>query len=397
MRILYVCNEYPPAPHGGIGSVVQTLARGVATSGNEAVVIGLDPTQRQSGWTTDGSVDVYRISANLRQSPELHWRGKTWSLAQLQASRHLSDHLNRLIKVIKPDLVESHDWSGPLWSHPGTPLIVRLHGCSLAHAPVAGGSAGRLDHYLERRNLRMADALVAVSRDIAIRTSRAAGIDIASIVGIYNGVDTAMFSRRPGPRVEAEVLFPGTVSERKGVREIFAALPGIHTRVPSARFTFVGRLPPGGEQSVLWKQHRSGLPPSVRERVRFRAPQPYDEMPAIYSRSTVAVFASLSEAFGMACVEAMACETPVVMTSRGSGPEIITDRVSGRLVAPTDTGALVAAVVELLDDSALRQNLADAARGRVEQYFSASRQIKTNLDFYASVVENRTSKWKTAA
>lgn len=104
MRILYVCNEYPPAPHGGIGSVVQTLARGVASSGNEAVVIGLDPTQRQSGWTSDGSVDVYRIAANFRKSTQLQWRGKTWSLAQLQASRHLSDQLNRLIKVIKPDL-----------------------------------------------------------------------------------------------------------------------------------------------------------------------------------------------------------------------------------------------------------------------------------------------------
>lgn len=396
MRILYVCNEYPPAPHGGIGSVVQTLARGVAARGHEAIVVGLDPTRSQSGWTSDGLVDVCRIAASAQRSPTLHWRGRSWSLTQVQASRNLSNHLDRLIKVIKPDLVESHDWSGPLWSHPGAPLVVRLHGCSLAHALVPGGTAGRVDHYLERRNLRMADALTAVSRDIAVRTSRAAGIDIGSIVRIYNGVDTEKFGRVPGPQSDAEVLFPGTVSERKGIREIFAALPGIHARVPSARFTFVGRLPPGGSDSKLLRQLNSGLPPAVREHVHFTGPRPYDEMPAIYSRSTVAVFASLSEAFGMACVEAMACETPVVMTARGSGPEIVTDGVSGLLVDPNDTDRLATAVVELLEDPALRHRLATAARGQVEQQFNATVQIETNLDFYRSVIGGA-SKWKNAA
>ena len=119
-------------------------------------------------------------------------------------------------------------------------------------------------------------------------------------------------------------------------------------------------------------------------------------MPAIYGGSTVAVFASLSEAFGMACVEAMACETPVVMTSRGSGPEIVTDGVSGLLVDPSDTEKLATAVVELLEDRALRQRLATAARSQVERQFNAAVQIETNLDFYRSVIADA-SKWKNAA
>jgi glycosyltransferase involved in cell wall biosynthesis len=99
----------------------------------------------------------------------------------------------------------------------------------------------------------------------------------------------------------------------------------------------------------------------------------------------------------MACVEAMACECPVVMTSLGSGPEIVADGANGLLVDPRDTDDLVSAVLELLGDSSLRHRLAFAARSLVCRKFNASNQLEVNLEFYQSVIRSAGSKWKSAA
>jgi glycogen synthase len=43
MNILYICDEYPPGPNGGIGSVVQNLARELVKQGHKVYVVGLYP------------------------------------------------------------------------------------------------------------------------------------------------------------------------------------------------------------------------------------------------------------------------------------------------------------------------------------------------------------------
>ncbi len=37
LRVGFVCHEYPPGPHGGIGTLVQTLARGLAARGHRVL------------------------------------------------------------------------------------------------------------------------------------------------------------------------------------------------------------------------------------------------------------------------------------------------------------------------------------------------------------------------
>ncbi|MCI0423407.1 MAG: glycosyltransferase, partial [Acidobacteria bacterium] len=41
MKICFVCSEYPPGPHGGIGSLIQTLARALAHRGHQVRVVGV--------------------------------------------------------------------------------------------------------------------------------------------------------------------------------------------------------------------------------------------------------------------------------------------------------------------------------------------------------------------
>jgi glycosyltransferase involved in cell wall biosynthesis len=82
----------------------------------------------------------------------------------------------------------------------------------------------------------------------------------------------------------------------------------------------------------------------------------------------IVVNASLAEPFGMVIVEAMALGKPVVATKVAGPLEILTDRVDGLLVAPGSAAELAAALALLIDRPEMREQLAAAARARVDRY-----------------------------
>jgi glycosyltransferase involved in cell wall biosynthesis len=83
------------------------------------------------------------------------------------------------------------------------------------------------------------------------------------------------------------------------------------------------------------------------------------------------------EPFGLVMIEAMACGTPVLGFRRGSVPEIIDDRLTGRLVTTVDEAIRVLPEVIRLDRRAVRR--------RFEERFSAPRMAKEYLDVYRGV------------
>jgi glycosyltransferase involved in cell wall biosynthesis len=83
------------------------------------------------------------------------------------------------------------------------------------------------------------------------------------------------------------------------------------------------------------------------------------------------------EPFGLVMIEAMACGTPVLGFRRGSVPEIIDDRLTGRVVTTVDEAIRALPEVIRLDRRAVRR--------RFEERFSAQRMAKEYLDVYRSV------------
>jgi glycosyltransferase involved in cell wall biosynthesis len=86
----------------------------------------------------------------------------------------------------------------------------------------------------------------------------------------------------------------------------------------------------------------------------------------LYNIADVFVFPSHWEGFGWPPLEAMACGTPVVTSNRASLPEVVGD--AGLTVPPTDVGAMVAAVGEILTSSDTRERLRAAGLARAAEY-----------------------------
>jgi glycosyltransferase involved in cell wall biosynthesis len=385
MRICLICNEYPPAPHGGIGTFVKTLARSLAQLGHQVFAVGYGHDARKRQWE-DGPVSVLTLPLAARWLEGCGNRyGRTLSFVAQKV--HFSRALKALAAKAKFEVVESYDWSGPLWYHPGCPLVVRMHGANTAHNAYEGRTPSRLLKFAERRAVRIADRLVAVSGHIGTLTLRSLAMQHRSHSVIYNGVDTDLFRPLGAIRSLNEVLYVGTVSRRKGMEPLFQAMAQVFEERPSTVFRLAGS-PPGDNTESKQEQLLALLPTRHRNQVQFLGRVPHERLPALYNQAAVAVFPSLSEAFSLTCVEAMATGCPVVMTSLGSGPEIVSDGNSGLLADPRSPKQLSQAILRLLNQPELRRTLSTHARERAVNRFSLRKLTADTLCAYRALTGN---------
>jgi glycosyltransferase involved in cell wall biosynthesis len=112
----------------------------------------------------------------------------------------------------------------------------------------------------------------------------------------------------------------------------------------------------------------------VAHRVRFLGyrTEPQDQIAA----ADIFCLTSVWEACSLAAQEAMLLGVPVVTTAVGGMPELVEDRVSGRLVARGDERAFAAAVAELLASERERNRLAENAALHRAQHFSRTGMLE---------------------
>lgn len=104
----------------------------------------------------------------------------------------------------------------------------------------------------------------------------------------------------------------------------------------------------------------------LEDRVIFAGFVSDEDLAHLYNAAALLVFPSLEEGFGLPAVEAMSCGTPVVVSDRGSLPEIVAS--AGRLFDPTRPEAIRDALRAVLGDDALRAEMARRGLARAETF-----------------------------
>jgi phosphatidylinositol alpha-mannosyltransferase len=157
---------------------------------------------------------------------------------------------------------------------------------------------------------------------------------------------------------------------RKGGRLLMRAFDRLKERRPNVELRISAPVSAGTEAELL-----SLVAPRWRQDVRFLGAGELEDLPAMFGRAAVAVLPSMSEAFGMVVLEAMACGTPVVGTRDGAIPELISSSAVGRLFDPgadatveaSNVEGLTNALSEALELSA-QPGTAQRCRAHAEQY-----------------------------
>ena len=197
---------------------------------------------------------------------------------------------------------------------------------------------------------------------------------------VFNGMDIDVFTRVDVEREKDSLLFVGnTEDHKKGIIYLLQTLKMLPDNV---KLTIVDEGPP-------LKLTATSLVKSlgIEDRVEFTGKVSIDKLVRLYSSKSILVMSSLHEGFGLPAVEAMSCETPVVVTASGALKEVVTPDC-GILVPPRDPESMKNAIIKLLNDDRLRKEMGFNGRKRAVENFSWPIAAKNTLKVYEDVIKN---------
>ncbi len=237
-------------------------------------------------------------------------------------------------------------------------------------------------------SIERSDGVTAVSRSLKASTISALGVK-HDIRVIPNFLDCAEYRRKPDAGFRARLCPPDRcdalvvhVSNFRPVKRVHVALEVFHLirQCIRARFILVGDGP------VRADIERRVAELNLGDDVTFAGEQ-HDLVPWL-SSADLFLLPSSEESFGLAALEAMACEVPVVASNVGGLPEIIEDGVTGFVCPPNAVEAMAERGIALLTDSTLREFITRAAANMVRTRYCSDLVVPVYEAHYQEVLAN---------
>ena len=302
--------------------------------------------------------------------------------------------VGRAARRFRPDVIHANSLRAGLMAVPATlagapPVVVRTHD-RLPLSPL-----GRGVRTVVARN---AAAVVAVSDYTARRFND--GLDPPFATRVYNGIDHDRFDPervRAAPLREqlglgADTLLLGQVAQItpwKGQDTAVRALAQLRAEGLDAHLLLVGGIAFPGK-GVRY-DNRAFLRSigvlvdelGVRQAVHFLGQR--DDVAEVLKALDLSLLPSWNEPFGLVTVESMALGTPPLVSFTGAGPEVVQDRITGRLLDPRRPDAWAQAARELLADRDARALMGERARSAASR-FRNEVHAREMLAVYAKVL-----------
>jgi N-acetyl-alpha-D-glucosaminyl L-malate synthase BshA len=227
------------------------------------------------------------------------------------------------------------------------------------------------------------DGVTAVSESLREDTCDALGI-AREIQVIPNFLDITRFRPLAVPRRDRSRKRLVHVSNFRPVKRIGALIEvfrRVRERIP-ATLVLVGDGPemPGARAQIA----AAGLEQDVEY-----AGEVHDVV-GLFAAADLFLLPSATESFGLAALEAMACEVPVIASRVGGLPEVIDDGIGGFLHEPEDLDGMVASAMRLLTDNDLHRRVARAGRAVAVERYSADRVVPQYEAAYEQLLQAET-------
>ena len=366
---------------GGSGVVATELGKALAVRGHQVHLISTDTPFRLGDFQMD-------LWFHQVQTP---------SYPLFREPQYLLSLANKVVQVSREfrlDIVHAHyaiphataallakqvlEASG----HSPVPRVVTtMHGTDIT---VVGNDPSYSE--IVAFSIERADGATAVSE--SLRRSTGTELNVRrSIAVIPNFLDCGVFQRtdarelrRRFSRDESSrvVIHVSNFRPVKRIDAVVAIFARICRQVP-ARLLLVGD---GPELGTVYRVSREL---GVSDRIDAVGAQ--EAIIPLLSAADVFLLPSSQESFGLAALEAMACEVPVVASRVGGLPEVIEHGVSGFLHTPDDIDAMAYSAVSVLTDATLHERVATAARDRVADRFCSDRVVPMYEAYYEQVLE----------
>lgn len=304
------------------------------------------------------------------------------------------DQMRSLAREFAPDLVQSHAVKSHLLVRRSrlnkiAPWIAFHHGYTWTDAKM------RLYNQLDRWSLRAADRIVTVSQPFRDQLMRI-GVDEARIRVLHNAVNPEWSSQHRSPEARSAlrkrlgigpdqriVLIVGRLSQEKDHQTALRAFRLLARKssgkqLPPLHLLIVGE---GPERARIEEaSRRFQLSQCVTLLGQVPSAEPY------YGIADVSVLSSLTEGSPNALLESMAARVPVIATSVGGVPEIVSHNESALLIKTHDPAAMASSIEAILADETLRRRLTERAYELVLTRFTPEARMRQLTTLYQSVL-----------
>jgi len=224
----------------------------------------------------------------------------------------------------KFDVVHAHDWmtfpaGQAVAQATGKPLVVHVHSTEFDRA---GEHPNQRVYDIERRGMHAALRVVAVSNLTASICTRRYGIDPAKLDVVWNGIDSdAAQPKADTPGIGAKdriVLFLGRITMQKGPEYFIRSAKRVLEKVPNAKFVVAG----SGDMATRMIEEAAEL--GIGHKVTFTGFLRGKDVDRVFQMADCYVMPSVSEPFGIAPLEAMRNDVPVIISKQSGVSEALT-------------------------------------------------------------------------
>jgi glycogen(starch) synthase len=267
----------------------------------------------------------------------------------------------RRVAGMKYDLVHAHDWMTfpagvEIARRAGAPLVVHVHSLEYDRA---GHGADRDIVSIERQGLEHATRVIAVSYYTRSLINRVHGTPLDKISVVHNGVyerETVQAYSEQRTSKGPVVLFLGRVTFQKGPEYFVQAAARVLEHVPDAVFIMAG----SGDMLPRMRALVDSL--GITKSFRFPGWLRGAEIERAFSTADVYVMPSVSEPFGIAPLEAMSYDRPVIVSKQSGVSEVLRNALK---VDFWDVDKMASQIVAVLELPELRRTLIERAREEI--------------------------------
>ena len=373
MRIGITC--YPT--YGGSGVVATELGIELAARGHEIHFISYATPIR----LTHASERIHFHEVEVTSYPLFDHPPYTLALATKMYEVAESAHLDLLhVHYAIPHSVSAL-LARMMTGAKGLPFITTLHGTDIT---LVGSDRSYLP--ITRFSIEESDGVTSISNYLRERTVREFEIK-RHIEVIPNFVNCDLYKRADNPALRAQWAPEGEpilmhlsnfrpVKRITDIVEIFAL---VREKIP-AKLVMMGDGPDRGAAEFIVRKKR------LTKDVFFLGKQ--DDVQEKLGLADLFLMPSDLESFGLAALEAMACEVPVIASNAGGVPEMMTHGVDGYLIEPRDVAAGAKYALEILTRADRGRSMGQQARIDARAKFCSNDVVPHYEEYYRKVLED---------
>ncbi len=376
MKIGITC--YPT--YGGSGVVATELGIELAQRGHEIHFISYAQPIRLRG---DDHANIHYHEVEVSRYPLFDYPPYDLALATRMAEVAQLYDLDLLhVHYAIPHSVSALLARQMLAGKQKLPFVTTLHGTDIT---LVGLDRSYLP--ITRYSIEQSDGVTAISNYLRDRTQRV--FDVKNrIEVIYNSVNCDVYVRNPegaaemraeyAPNNERVLVHLSNFRPVKRLTDVIEIFDRVHKKIPS-KLLLIGD---GPDRSVAeWLAVQKG----IHNDVLFLGKQ--DQIYEKLAIADIMLMPSELESFGLAALEAMACEVVPISTRAGGVPEVIEHGKTGYLADVGDVETMARYAIELLNDEVRLREMGKLARVAAMDRFCATKIVKQYEDFYRRVLE----------